>query len=272
MSKVVEFGGEHSVYKIESNGLVNLTQMFKSFNQKHGTKRRIDKYMETESYQSIVSELERVIPAEGVSLIVKGNHADGRQQGTWVHEMVAMDAAAYLSVKVRMEIYNVFLKYHRGELKPTLSNWYVRADGKVERRRFTDVLKMVTKIESTWFYAEATNILVRFCHNGKNAKLVKERMGFCNKASLRDYYDDDSIKHVMLMEDLMWKSLKKAYLEKGEMLSESESLAIIKRELTAQLHHRNNLPIASEHRSRWSDEPTFYLITKEDLLKLVNKS
>lgn len=78
--------------------MVNATEMAKPFN-----KRPID-WLNLTSSQNYIQALREVrypniTPAESAGLIetVRGNYSDGSQQGTWMHEDVALEFARWLS-------------------------------------------------------------------------------------------------------------------------------------------------------------------------------
>lgn len=73
--------------------MVNATQMAKTFNK------RVTKWLELPSTQEFLQSLSEVRKSDITQLVIirRGNFADKREQGTWMHEDVALEFARWLS-------------------------------------------------------------------------------------------------------------------------------------------------------------------------------
>ena len=91
------------------DGYVSLTAMAKA------TGKKVSHYLQLDSSKTYHTALssDAGIPASQLIQVVKGQHADGREQGTWAHVEVAIDFAQWCSVEFR-----IWANRHlRGELQ-----------------------------------------------------------------------------------------------------------------------------------------------------------
>lgn len=121
----------------------------------------------------------------------------GASGGTWVHENLALDYAAYLSPDLGIEVREVFLRYKKGDttLVPEIeankarredaARQEVRVMGKRVRRGFTDTLKE-RGISQGWEYAQITDVTNQHILGG-TAKKIKMERGLPATARLRDH-------------------------------------------------------------------------------------
>lgn len=77
----------------DGTAMINATQMAKPFNK------RVVKWLELPSTQEFLQSLSEVRKSDITQLVVtrRGNFADKREQGTWMHEDVALEFARWLS-------------------------------------------------------------------------------------------------------------------------------------------------------------------------------
>lgn len=95
VSKTYEYEGNPVSFSNNGAIMVSATQMAKPFGK------RVAKWLELNATQDFLQELCEVRDTDITQLIVsvKGNFSDGREQGTWMHEDVAMEFARWLSPK-----------------------------------------------------------------------------------------------------------------------------------------------------------------------------
>lgn len=126
----------------------------------------------------VISYLKEEKPLKSV---IYANRGRG-QSGTYAHPILATAYAGYLHPKLEIEVREVWLRYRVGD--PTLADeilenatdeanrWVAaRADGRVQRRKFTDVLKRAGV--SRFGYALNTNAVYRGLFD-KNAEQIKQ--------------------------------------------------------------------------------------------------
>jgi hypothetical protein len=134
----------------------------------------------------------------------------GANGGTWVHENLALDFAAYLSPALGIEIRDVFLRYRRGDeslvddirsRRPANDDRDLhRQIGKGVRKRYTATLEghgVTMPIE----YARCTNAAYKELFGG-TAKQLRQRRGLPEKANIRDNMSLAELAYTMASEAL----------------------------------------------------------------------
>jgi hypothetical protein len=131
----------------------------------------------------------------------------GSLGGTYAHPIIAAAYAAYLNPKLAIEIKEVWLRYRAGD--PTLADeilerasddanrWVAaRAHGRIQRRRFTDVLKAAAGTPKG--YGLCTNAIYRKLFD-RTARQIKTSR---NTLVTRDAMDIVELAQVMLSEGM----------------------------------------------------------------------
>jgi len=142
----------------------------------------------------------------------------GRGAQTWVHPIMAIHLAQYLSPEFANFVAEIFKRYL--EADPTLAaniidrqtdpdalKWLdKRIQGKLARFRFTDVLKM-HGISTGWQYAKCTDEINKPIL-GKTAKEMKTELGLEKSDLLRDSLSHTQLAALSLAESLATDKIK----------------------------------------------------------------
>lgn len=134
----------------------------------------------------------------------------GANGGTWTHENLALEYAAYLSPSLGIEIRDVFLRYRRGDeslvdeiraRRPAVDDRDLhRQIGKEVRKRFTQTLDE-HGVKEPAEYAICTNEVYKPLFGGTAAQ-IKAKRGLHKKANLRDHMPLHELAYTMASEAL----------------------------------------------------------------------
>lgn len=96
-----------------SKEMVNATDLLKL-----NPNKRMADYLKLKQTKELIEALESDVDNSRVTVIevVRGNYSDGRSQGTWMHRLLAYDFAAWLSIDIRLFIYNTFDQFIQKEM------------------------------------------------------------------------------------------------------------------------------------------------------------
>lgn len=103
-----------TIQQLKNDGFVNLTQMGKAANKLVADYLRLNST--TEYLQALSSDMG--IPISLLIEVIKGNHADSRQQGTWAHVLIAMDFAQWCSPQFRIWANKTLLEVMKEKAHP----------------------------------------------------------------------------------------------------------------------------------------------------------
>lgn len=99
-----------------ANEMVNATDMLKAF-----PNRRMGDYLRLKGTKELITFLESVT-GNPVTVVKQG----GSEQGTWMHRILAIDFAAWLSVEFRFFVYKVFDESQKEKIRSLeLENGYL---------------------------------------------------------------------------------------------------------------------------------------------------
>jgi len=194
----------------DRNGLLCLNDIYKVARKpKHQTPH--DWYRIRETPKLVLALYEKttgISPSKGKISINSVYYTKmGRNGGTFAHPILAAAYAAYLSPKLAIEIKEIWLRYRAGD--PTLADeilerasdeanrWVAqRAFSRIQRRRFTDVLKAAQVTQRG--YAFCTNAIYLKLFN-RTARQIKESR---NAMITRDAMDIVELAQVTLSEGM----------------------------------------------------------------------
>ncbi len=112
----VEYLGKNDPIRIDSKGLICLTDMIKFFPRK-----RLDNWIRLDSTKEFIQTVEEFLNTSDVSDLKPLYRRRGKYDGgTYAHELVAMEFATWLSPEFKLK---VFLEYMNGSQKK--ENWNV---------------------------------------------------------------------------------------------------------------------------------------------------
>lgn len=195
------------------DGYVNATKWCKAFGYDvYEWKRLPDTKRRAKALQDKTSS------GNGVKIPVINSVGRGRGARTWVHPIMAIHLAQYLSPEFANFVAEIFKRYL--EADPTLAaniidrqtdpdalKWLdKRIQGKLARFRFTDVLKS-HGIDKGWQYAKCTDEINKPIL-GKTAKEMKTELGLENSDLLRDNLSHTQLAALSLAESLATDKIK----------------------------------------------------------------
>lgn len=105
--------GETTTVVRTSDSFVNVTELYKSYNEVHEKEKDLSNYFKsvesTDFIQAVVEELNEDEPEKEVTSkdIVKTSR--GRNGATWMHPLVALDAVAYLEPRLKVKAYKALM-------------------------------------------------------------------------------------------------------------------------------------------------------------------
>ena len=102
---------------VDNNVMINATELAKKYPGK-----TIGHFLENKSTKELIKQLESEIgiPTSQLIIVVKGNYSDGRSQGTWMHEKLALAFALWLDVE--------FFSWCLSKIKEIIANGYAVRD------------------------------------------------------------------------------------------------------------------------------------------------
>lgn len=123
--EIISFDYNGTIIPFELAGndvMINATEMTKAFPGK-----KISHFLSNQQTKDLILQVESDagIPASQLILVIKGNYADGRTQGTWMHRKIAIAFAIWLSP--------AFYSWCLGKIDEIINRGYAFRDAEIQR-------------------------------------------------------------------------------------------------------------------------------------------
>ena len=105
---------------VDNDVMINATELLKQYPGK-----RMNNFLRSEHTKALIKQLESEtsISASQLVVVIKGNYSDGRTQGTWMYEKLALAFALWLDPE--------FFSWCLGKIKELLTNGYAIKDSEI---------------------------------------------------------------------------------------------------------------------------------------------